>query len=60
MPVRVPNRPVCHHCDGFPVVSITIGAQHHNGSRVLLRVICPACQGTGHTAPAPVLVRAGR
>jgi DnaJ-class molecular chaperone len=59
MPVRVPNRPVCHHCDGFPVVSITTGARHPNGSRVTLRVVCPACQGTGHTHPA-TLARAGR
>ncbi|WP_149823463.1 hypothetical protein [Streptomyces tailanensis] len=59
MPLRVPNRPVCHHCDGFPVVSITTGDRHRDGSRVLLRVICRACRGTGYALPA-ALTRAGR
>ncbi|MFD7404075.1 hypothetical protein ACFV7R_15670 [Streptomyces sp. NPDC059866] len=59
MPVRVPNRPVCHHCDGFPVVSITTGDRHRDRSRVLLRVVCHVCQGTGHTTPA-ALARAGK
>lgn len=49
MPAHVPNRPLCHHCDGFPVVSITTGDRHRDGSRVLLRVVCHVCQGTGHT-----------
>ncbi|XUL90295.1 hypothetical protein ACQ86D_29715 [Streptomyces galilaeus] len=62
MPVRLPNRPVCRHCDGFPVVSVTTGARHRDGSRVLLRVVCPACDGTGHALPlpAPVFLPAGR
>ncbi|WP_411149600.1 hypothetical protein [Streptomyces sp. A30] len=60
MPVRVPNRPVCHHCDGFPVVSITTGAHHRNGSRVLLRVVCHVCQGTGHALPTSAFAKAGR
>ncbi|MGK5693389.1 hypothetical protein ACSNOJ_10900 [Streptomyces sp. URMC 128] len=59
MPSHSPNRPVCHHCGGFCVVAITTGARHHDGSRVLLRVECRTCQGTGHTAPAS-LARAGR
>ncbi|WP_019066555.1 hypothetical protein [Streptomyces hokutonensis] len=60
MPVRLPNRPVCHHCDGFPVVAITTGTRNRDGSRVLLRVTCTACDGTGHSAaPASALVRIG-
>ncbi len=59
MPVHAPNRPVCHHCDGFCVVSITTGGRHRDGSRVLLRVVCHVCQGAGHALPA-ALVRAGR
>ncbi|MFF4782323.1 hypothetical protein ACFY3E_13615 [Streptomyces griseorubiginosus] len=61
MPVRLTNRPVCHHCDGFPVVSITTGTRHPDGSRATLRVVCPVCQGTGHAHHAPAaLSRAGR
>ncbi|SBT93704.1 hypothetical protein GA0115233_106930 [Streptomyces sp. DI166] len=59
MPVHAPNRPVCRDCDGFPVVAITTGERHNDGSRVLLRVACRACHGTGHTLPASLL-RAGR
>ncbi|MEV7883772.1 hypothetical protein ACWD3I_07200 [Streptomyces sp. NPDC002817] len=59
MPVRLLNRPVCHNCDGFPVVSIAISDRHNDGSRTLLRVVCHVCQGTGHT-PRAALVRAGR
>ncbi|MGW1557305.1 hypothetical protein ACWCQ1_12430 [Streptomyces sp. NPDC002144] len=61
MPVHTPNRPVCYHCDGFPVVSITTGTRHRDGSRVLLRVVCHVCDGTGHALPTPaVLAPAGR
>lgn len=61
MPVRLTNRPICHHCDGFPVVSITTGTSHPDGSRVTLRVVCPVCQGTGHAHHAPAAsVPAGR
>lgn len=59
MPSCVSNRPVCRNCDDFPVVSITTGDRHRDGSRVLLRAVCNACQGTGHTHRAPV-ARAGR
>ncbi|MEU2270742.1 hypothetical protein ABZ568_30910 [Streptomyces olindensis] len=52
MPSHAPNRPVCHHCGGFCVVAITTGGRHHDGSRILLRVECRACQGTGRTLPA--------
>lgn len=56
MPVRLSNRPVCHHCDGFPVVSITTGTRRRDGSRVLLRVVCHVCQGTGHALPASAAI----
>ncbi|OPG09412.1 hypothetical protein B1R27_06550 [Streptomyces sp. GKU 895] len=59
MPARASNRPVCRNCGGFPVVAITTGDRHPDGSRVLLRVVCHACQGTGLTHRA-ALVRAGR
>ncbi|MEU0859262.1 hypothetical protein ABZ352_28140 [Streptomyces griseofuscus] len=60
MPQHTPNTPVCRDCDGFPVVAITTGDRHDDGTRVTLRVTCPACKGSGHTARAAVLVRAGR
>ncbi|MDX3780464.1 hypothetical protein [Streptomyces europaeiscabiei] len=60
MPVRVSNRPICSSCDGFPVASITTGDRHSDGSRVLLRVVCHACKGTGHTAPASTFAKTGR
>ncbi|MGW2353222.1 hypothetical protein [Actinacidiphila glaucinigra] len=59
MPQHAPNRPVCRDCDGFPVVAITTGTHHPDGTRTTLRVACPGCHGTG-IAPAPVLARTGR
>ncbi|WP_329441929.1 hypothetical protein [Streptomyces canus] len=59
MPVRLTNRPICHHCDGFPVVSITTGTRNADGTRTTLTVTCPACKGTGRRT-APALVRVGR
>ncbi|GHA22752.1 hypothetical protein GCM10010372_23530 [Streptomyces tauricus] len=55
MPASTSNPPVCRDCGGFPLVSITTGARHRDGSRVLLRIVCRACQGTGHPAPAATL-----
>ena len=52
MPLHASNRWICRHCDGFCVVVITTGGRHRDGSRVLFRVVCHACQGTGHAAPA--------
>ncbi|EPD56075.1 hypothetical protein [Streptomyces sp. HGB0020] len=60
MPQHAPTMPLCRECDGFPVVAITTGTRHDDGTRVTLRVACRACQGTGHTARAMRLVRAGR
>ncbi|SNS79136.1 hypothetical protein [Actinacidiphila glaucinigra] len=60
MPQHTSHRPVCRDCDGFPVVAITAGTRHPDGTRTTLRVTCPGCNGTGHTTPAAVLARAGR
>ncbi|MEU8851259.1 hypothetical protein AB0C70_34725 [Streptomyces sp. NPDC048564] len=60
MPSRALNRPVCRNCDGFPVVAITTGDRHRDGSRVLLHVVCLVCRGTGHTHRSAATVRAGR
>ena len=59
MPQHARNTRVCRDCDGFATASITTGTRHADGTRATLRVICPTCKGTGHTAPAGV-VRAGR
>ncbi|MEU5192123.1 hypothetical protein AB0G83_34045 [Streptomyces klenkii] len=37
----------CPDCDGFPVVAITTGTRHRDGTRVTVRAICRACRGTG-------------
>ncbi|MFG2855124.1 hypothetical protein ACGFZ9_31340 [Streptomyces mirabilis] len=60
MPQRAQNTPVCRDCDGFASAAITTGTRNRDGSRTTLRVTCRSCQGTGHTAPAAVLVRTGR
>lgn len=60
MPQHASNTPVCRNCDGFPVVSVTTGTRRRDGSRVLLRVVCRVCQGTGHVTSARVLTCAGR
>ncbi|MEU3823912.1 hypothetical protein AB0F36_01150 [Streptomyces sp. NPDC029080] len=38
---------ICRDCDGHATVHITTGSRHRDGTRVTLRVTCPACQGTG-------------
>ncbi|WP_406359193.1 hypothetical protein OHB56_22520 [Streptomyces sp. NBC_01635] len=60
MPQRTPAARVCRDCDGFPVVAITTGTRHTDGTRTTLRVTCPTCQGTGTTTPTAGLARAGR
>ncbi|MFE2685550.1 hypothetical protein [Streptomyces mirabilis] len=60
MPQRAQNTPVCRDCDGFATAAITTGTRNRDGSRATLRVACRACKGTGYTAPAAVLARAGR
>lgn len=59
MPQHAQNTRVCRDCDGFATAAITTGTRHRDGTRVTLRVSCPACKGTGRTALAGV-VRAGR
>lgn len=39
----------CRACDGFPVVAITTGIRHLDGSRATIRVTCPTCKGSGYT-----------
>ncbi|GHE65125.1 hypothetical protein GCM10014715_18350 [Streptomyces spiralis] len=60
MPQHAQNTRVCRDCDGFAAVAITAGTRHPDGTRVTLIVACPTCKGTGHTAPAADLARAGR
>ncbi|MFH8793977.1 hypothetical protein [Streptomyces sp. NPDC017941] len=55
-----PARRICRDCDGFATATITTGDRHRDGSRVLLRVICRVCRGTGHAHPAAVALRVGR
>ncbi|MFJ9918906.1 hypothetical protein ACIRSF_06405 [Streptomyces rubiginosohelvolus] len=52
-------RPICGHCDGFPTVTITIGQTTLSGQRKTITANCPACHGTGHTAPARAHTRIG-
>ncbi|MFE9902430.1 hypothetical protein [Streptomyces achromogenes] len=59
MPASTPPRPLCRDCDGFPVVTITTGDRHRNGTRVTVPVTCRTCQGSGHTTPVSA-VRIGR
>ncbi|MCH6161429.1 hypothetical protein MMA15_13785 [Streptomyces sp. M600PL45_2] len=47
---NAPGR-LCRCCYGFPVVAVTTGQLHDDGSRVTFRVACPACRGTGKTKP---------
>nr|WP_223188178.1 hypothetical protein [Streptomyces sp. TRM68416] len=59
MHVHASNRPKCRNCKGFSVVSIAISDRRRDGSRVLLRVVCHACQGTGRSLPV-TSAQAGR
>ncbi|MEU5163526.1 hypothetical protein AB0G74_28475 [Streptomyces sp. NPDC020875] len=53
MPQHTPApEQICPDCDGFPVVTITTGTRHPDGSRATLKATCPTCHGTG-TTPAP-------
>ncbi|WP_406353650.1 hypothetical protein [Streptomyces sp. NBC_00658] len=54
MPQHAQNTPVCPDCDGFASAAIATGARHRDGSRVTLRITCPACKGTGAARPARV------
>jgi DnaJ-class molecular chaperone len=52
--MHAPNTPAsrCPACDGFPVVAVTIGPRHPDGTLPTLPVTCPTCSGTG-TRPVP-------
>ena len=58
MPQHARSTRVCRDCDGHATAHITTGARHRDGTRVTVRVTCPACKGTGRTAPAAALTRA--
>jgi hypothetical protein len=60
MPQHAHSTRVCRDCDGFATAAITTGPRHLDGTRATLTVTCPTCKGTGHTLPAPALIRAGR
>ncbi|MFF2201160.1 hypothetical protein [Streptomyces sp. NPDC058145] len=49
MPQHARGTRVCRDCDGHATAHITTGARHRDGTRVTLRVTCPACKGTGTT-----------
>ncbi|MGW4445048.1 hypothetical protein [Streptomyces sp. NPDC004682] len=60
MPQHASTPRVCRNCDGHASAMVTTGTRNLDGTRVLIRINCPACQGTGHHVPASGLVRAGR
>ncbi|MFF4966888.1 hypothetical protein [Streptomyces sp. 1-11] len=47
MPQHTRGMRVCRDCDGHAAAHITTGTRHRDGTRVTLRVTCPACKGTG-------------
>ncbi|MFB7845452.1 hypothetical protein ACFYXP_01590 [Streptomyces sp. NPDC002466] len=59
MPQNTAPRPICSHCDGFPTVAVTTGHTTPAGERETIPADCPACHGTGHTAPARTHARVG-
>jgi hypothetical protein len=59
MPQHHPATRVCRDCDGHASAMVTTGTRNRDDSRTLIRVDCPACKGTGRTAPA-LLITAGR
>ncbi|MEU8441949.1 hypothetical protein AB0F05_15815 [Streptomyces microflavus] len=59
MPQHTRPRPICSHCDGFPQVTITTGQTTPDGRRQTITADCPACHGTGHTAPVRAYARTG-
>ncbi|MGW2240166.1 hypothetical protein [Streptomyces sp. NPDC001759] len=58
MPQHIRTTRVCRSCDGFATAAITTGTRHRDGTRVTLRVACPACKGSGRQLPAAGLIRA--
>ncbi|MFF3989365.1 hypothetical protein ACFY0B_32870 [Streptomyces sp. NPDC001797] len=60
MPRNTPSPRVCRDCDGFARAAITTGTRNPDGTRTTLTVDCPACHGTGTTAPTLALARIAR
>ncbi|MYV43674.1 hypothetical protein GT030_33645 [Streptomyces sp. SID1328] len=60
MPQHTPAPRLCRDCDGYATAHITTGTRRPDGTRHTLTVVCPACKGTGHTAPAVSLTRVGK
>jgi hypothetical protein len=50
IPATITHARICPNCDGFATAAVPSGTRHLDGSRVLLRVDCGTCHGTG-TAP---------
>ncbi|MET9252429.1 hypothetical protein [Streptomyces sp. NPDC003717] len=60
MPHPYPSARICRNCDGQSTAVVTTGGRHPDGTRATLTVVCPSCQGTGHTIPSGRLAGAGR
>ncbi|MGQ4414805.1 hypothetical protein ACN6LA_005212 [Streptomyces sp. SAS_269] len=60
MPQHARGTRVCRDCDGHATTHITTGTCNPDGTRRTLTVVCPACKGTGHTAPAVSVARVGK
>ncbi|MFE3633433.1 hypothetical protein [Streptomyces sp. NPDC059168] len=60
MPQHARRTRVCRDCDGHATAHITTGTRRPDGTHHTLTVLCPACKGTGHTAPAAGLARVGK
>ncbi|MFI5792589.1 hypothetical protein [Streptomyces sp. NPDC051677] len=55
MPQHVRITRVCRDCAGFASAMVTTGTRHLDGTRVTLRVTCPACKGVGTVAAVTTL-----
>ncbi|MFG2263409.1 hypothetical protein [Streptomyces sp. NPDC048720] len=60
MPQHTRGTRVCRDCDGHATAHITTGTRHRDGTRVTLRVTCPACKGTGHSSAQAASAPIGR
>ncbi|MFD7403588.1 hypothetical protein ACFV7R_13155 [Streptomyces sp. NPDC059866] len=54
-PATITHARICPNCDGFATAAVPAGTRHRDGSRVLLRVDCGACHGTGTVPLRPRL-----
>ncbi|MGA5320418.1 hypothetical protein ACPCIU_08235 [Streptomyces seoulensis] len=60
MPQHTPAPRLCRDCDGHASAMVTTGSRHRDGTRTVIRVVCPACQGTGHRTSAAAFARVGK